>query len=84
VLAGDRAARVDAKTHDLLAQLQNALGRARFAVVEHQVRVQIAVPGVEYVGDGHVVALTSLVDAREYVWQARARYNAVQDVVARC
>jgi hypothetical protein len=51
VLAGDRAAVLDAQVQDRAGQLLGgALSSRRCVVVEHQ-RVQVAVAGVEHVGD---------------------------------
>ena len=50
VLAGDRAAVLDAQVEDRARHLLGPLGLARHGVVEEHQRVQVAVAGVEDVG----------------------------------
>ena len=59
MLAGERAARVDAGFEDLLGELARALGLARLGVVEDE-RVEVAVAGVEDVADAQPVARRQL------------------------
>ena len=81
VLAGDRAARVDADPHDLPARLQHPRRRARLALVEQQAGVQISVPRVEHVRHRQAVAIGDLVDRVQHIGQLCARHHAVEQVV---
>jgi hypothetical protein len=63
VLAGDGAARLDAEPHDHLAQVEDALGGAGNTLVEHDVRMKVAVAGVEDVGHLEAEAVAGLVHA---------------------
>ena len=81
VLAGDRAAGVDAGLEDLLGEQLRALRLARDArVVEHE-RMEVAVAGVEDVADAQAGSLRELVDAAQHLRQLRARDDAVLHVV---
>ncbi len=51
MLTGDRAARGDARVEDQPGQLERALPGAGLSVVVQDQRVQVAVAGVEDVGD---------------------------------
>ena len=55
VLAGDRAAEADAQAQDLRGEHLGAIVRAGLAAVEEDERVQVAVAGVEHVGDADAV-----------------------------
>jgi hypothetical protein len=50
VFAGDRAAHGDAQFEDLGAEVLGTLDGARLAGIKQDQWVQVAVPGVEYVG----------------------------------
>ena len=83
MLAGDRAARVDAEHEDQLRKLLRTRGLALDApVVEHE-RMQIAVAGVEDVAHTQAVLLGQRVDAAKDLGQLRARHDAVLHVVVR-
>ena len=77
VLAGDRAADLRADLHDLGAGLHHTLLLARLARIVEDVRMQVAVAGVEHVADAQAVRGDDLVHAREHVRQLRARDDAV-------
>ena len=83
VLAGDRAAGVQAGVDDQAAQLLGALGLALDPAVVADQRVQVAVAGVEDVGHDQVVLARHLVDPLEHLGQLRARDHAVLDEVVR-
>ena len=57
VLAGDAAAERDARVEDLVAGGEHALDLVGVALVEEQDRMDVAVAGVEDVGDAELVAL---------------------------
>src|SRR3954471_21437300 len=78
VLAGDRAAGLHAREHDLAGELLGALGLALGVADE---RMQIAVAGVEDVADAQPVLARQLVDAIQHLGQARTRDDRVLDVV---
>ena len=67
VLAGDRAAGLDARDDDLAGQLLGALGLALGVAVVADERVQVAVAGVEDVGHAQAVLARELVDAVEHL-----------------
>ena len=82
VLAGDRAAEVDAESEDLARQL---LGAPQFAfdpAIEEDERVQVAIARMEDVGDPDPVLFAEPLDLRQSLAEARARHDAVlHDVV---
>ena len=81
VLAGERAAGLDAGGEDRVRQGLRALDLAvRGPVVENE-RMEVAVPGVEDVPDAEPVLGGERVDAAEDGRQPRARHHAVLDVV---
>ena len=83
MLAGDAAAAGDALVEDLVAGRQHALHLVGVALVEEQDRVDVAVAGVEDVGDrGGRTSSPIVVDAPEDVRQLRARHDAVLRAVA--
>src|SRR5690348_2758352 len=55
MLAGDRAAHVDAQLEDAIAEFDRALAIARLVRVEQDQRMQVAVACVEYVRAGQPV-----------------------------
>ena len=72
VLAGDRPAERDAQPQDVGGQRFGALERAGLAAVEEDERVQVAVAGVEHVGDADaVLARDSSLDADQRLAQPR-------------
>src|SRR5712692_2250947 len=84
VLAGDRAARLDAEFQNAEGQLLGeALLPGDLAVVEHQ-GMQVAVAGVEDVGYTQARFRAELFDVAHHLGQRRARDHAVlNDVVRR-
>ena len=81
VLAGDRAAGVDAGLEDLAREQLGALGLAVDAPVVEDERVQVAVARVEDVADAEPVLLRERVDPAQHLRQLRARHDAVLHVV---
>ena len=67
VLAGDRAARVDARLEDPARELLGARGLALDAAVVEDERMQVAVAGVEDVADAQPVLARELVDAAQHL-----------------
>src|SRR5215217_1817082 len=74
MLSGESAADVDAVGDDLLAGLEHALGRAADPAVEQHQRVQIAVTGMEDIGDRQVEIARDLLDASQRGRQLGARH----------
>ena len=73
VLAGQHAADLDAELEDFGAELLGLLQLARLVGVVEDQRMQIAVAGVEHVGDAQPVVLRQFADALEHLRQlARA------------
>ena len=83
VLAGQHAADLDAELEDLGAELLGAVEFAGLVGVVEDERMQIAVAGMEHVGDAQAVFLRQLRDAREHQRQLGARDGAVHAVVVR-
>src|SRR5215204_1245848 len=83
VLAGDRAARLQARVEDPAGELLGALGLALVAAVEADERMEVAVAGVEDVGDDHPVLLRQRVDRLQHLGQLGARDHAVLHEVVR-
>ena len=81
VLAGDRAAVLDAQVEDRAADLLGGLAGALDGVVEEHQRVQVAVAGVEDVGHPHAGGAGQLGDGGEHLGQRGARDDAVLDDV---
>ena len=73
VLAGDRAAERDAHPQDLGGQRLGAIVRAGDAAVEEDQRVQVAVAGVEDVGDAHAVPAADSCSMRTSASPSRLR-----------
>ena len=84
VLAGERAAGVDADVEDRRrAAARRARPRPRHRLVVEHERVQVAVAGVEDARDPQAVLVAERVDPPQHLGQPRARDDAVLDVVAR-
>ncbi len=81
VLAGDRAAGVDARLDDQARQLLGALRLALARGVVADERVEVPVAGVEHVRDPQLVLGGERVDLAQHLGQPRARDHAVLDVV---
>src|SRR5213079_1628983 len=77
VLAGDRAADLRADPHDRATCRHHACLLARLARIVEDVRVEVAVAGVEDVPDAQAVSGDDLVDAAEHVRELRARDHTV-------
>src|SRR6266699_4440461 len=76
VLAGEHAADLDAKLEDVRAELFRTLELARLVGVVENERVEIAVAGMEDVGDGEPIGFGQLAHALEHLRQPRARDGA--------
>ena len=83
VLAGERAARVDAGVEDRRRELLGALGLALDRLVVEHERVQVPVAGVEDARDPQPVLGAELGGPPQHLGQLRSRHDAVLDVVAR-
>ncbi len=83
VLAGDRAARLDAVVQDLGRDRLGVLGLAGNRGVVADQRVQVAVAGVKDVADAQPRALREIADAPQHFGQLRPRHDAVLHVVVR-
>ena len=81
VLAGEHAADLDAELEDLGAELLGLVELARLVGVVEDQRMQVAVAGMEHVGDAQAVVLRQLADALEHLRQLGARDGAVHAVV---
>src|SRR6185295_5057263 len=83
VLARDAPAERDARLEDLPPGGEDTRHLVPIALVEEEDRVDVAVAGVEDVGDTQAVALGSGRDAPEDLGDARARYDSVLRAVVR-
>ena len=83
VLAGQRAARLDAVGEDLRGDLGRLVRLARNPLVVTDQRMQIAVAGVKDVADAKPRGPLERADARQHLRQPRPRHDAVLDVVVR-
>ena len=81
VLAAQRAAGRGAHAHDLGARVDHPLLGAGHVGVPQDQRVQVAVAGVEDVGDAEARFARDLLDARQRRRQLGARHHAVDGVV---
>src|SRR5579884_2433688 len=81
VLAGQHATDGDAQFQDVGAEHLGALDLARLVRVVENERMEIAVAGVEHVGNGEPVALRQRADAGEDLRQTGARDRPVHAVV---
>ena len=81
VFAGDGAADLDAEFEDAAAEVLGLFQFARHVGVEQDERMQIAVAGMEHVGDAQAAFGTHLGDARQHMRQLLARDRAVHAVV---
>src|SRR5205823_5234283 len=77
VLAGERSPGAHAGAQDIAARRQDTLYLLRVALVEEDARVQVAVAGVEDIGDAQVVPGGDIGDLAEDLRQAGARGDAV-------
>jgi len=83
VLTGDGTARGDARLEDVPRELERAFPGARFSIVIKHERMEVAVAGMEDIGDAQAVRLGECADLLEHLAQPRPRYDAVLHVVAR-
>src|SRR5207302_10720924 len=83
VLAGDRAAVADARFQDFRARIHHALDGAGLALVEEDERMEVAVAGVEDVGDPQAVAIHDSSDLAEDLGQLVPGDDAILRNVAR-
>src|SRR5215472_12238259 len=81
VLARDGAADLGADLEDLAARLDHARFLAGDARIVEDVRVQVAVAGVEDVANAKAMRCRDLVHPRQHLGKARARDDAVHDHV---
>src|SRR5512134_3978984 len=81
VLAGDRAADLDALLEHLAGELLGAMQLVRVVRVEQDQRVQVAVAGVEDVRAAQAVLALQFGDELQHRAEARARNRAVHAVV---
>ena len=86
VLAGEHAADLDAQPQDIGAELLGAFELAGIVGVVEDQRMQIAVAGMEHVGDAQAVFRRHLLHALQHQRQLGARDGAVHavDSPARC
>src|SRR5918994_1814363 len=80
VLAGERAAGVEARVENRLCELPRLVRLARLGVVEDE-RVEVAVARVEDVADAQSVLVREILDAAQHLGEARAWNDAVLHVV---
>jgi len=71
----------DRGAHNLFASGQHALHHTRFALVEHQQRVQIAITGVKDIQYLQLMTLRDLVDLTQHLRQHAPRHDGVVQVV---
>jgi len=83
VFARDGAADFDAQFENPAAETLGLVQFARLVGVEQDQRVEVAIAGVEHVGDGKPVFGAHLADALQHVRQLRTRDGAVHAVVVR-
>ena len=79
MLAGDRAAGLDAHLEDLAPRRLDPLGLIRVGHVEDDVRVQVSVPRMEEVGQGEPVPSGHRLDAGEQIRKCRPGHDRVLD-----
>ncbi len=83
MLAGERAAYLDAMAHDFSARRNDAGELLAIALVKQDKRMQVAVAGMKNVADLQIVFAADLLDAAQRFRQARARDDAVLHVIHR-
>ena len=81
VLAGQHAADRDAEPQDVGAERLGPLDLAGLVGVVEDERVQIAVAGMEHIGDAQPVLRRQVADPRQHLGQAAARDRAVHAVI---
>ena len=81
MLARKRAAELDDRAKHLLARGLHLVEHVAVAHIEKDVGVQVAIAGVEHVGHRQLVVLPDLADRGKHLRQARARDDAVMQVV---
>ncbi len=77
MLAGQNAAHLDAQPQDVGAERFGALQLAGLHRIEHDQRMQIAVPGVEHVAEAETVLDRHLRHPLQHARQGVARNGAV-------
>ena len=77
MLAGQAAADLDAQLQDVGAEFLGGMEAGGIVGIEHDQRMQIAVAGVEDVGDLQAVAVRHLLDAAQHQRQLAGRDGAV-------
>ena len=83
MLAGEHTADLDAEAQDVGAETFRPVEFARLVGVVEDQRVQIAVAGMEDIGDAQAVFLRQLAHAGEHARQFLARDRAVHAVIVR-
>ena len=83
MLAGQHAAHLDAQPQDVGAESLGALQLTRLVGVVEDERMQVAVPGMKYIGDREPMGLRHFPHPPEYEWQPRARDRTIHAVVVR-
>ena len=83
VLAGDRAARLDAVLQNLSGDLDGALRLAGHALVVANQRMQVAIAGMEHVANPQPRSYGQVANLPEHFRQPRSRHDAVLHVVVR-
>src|SRR5262245_21917549 len=81
MLAGEHAPHLDAELEDVGAEAFRFLELARLVGIVENERVEIAVAGMEHVGDTQPIALGQFAHALEHLRQARPRDGAVHAVI---
>ena len=77
MLAGQATADLDAKPQDVGAEFLGGVEAGGIVGIEHDQRVQIAVPGMEDVGDLQAVGVAHLTDPAQHWGELRGRDGAV-------
>ncbi len=83
MFAGNRTAQVDAHVQDLAGQRFGPFQRTGLAAVVENQRVQVAIPGVEDIGDAQVILFAQRFNFGERVPQPAARHHPILDNVVR-
>ncbi len=81
VLAADRPPHIRAYLHDLRRRGMDPLQLVFIPFIKKNQRMQIAVSGVKYVGDGEVIFLADFHHFGERLRQTGARYGAIVDEI---
>src|SRR5690349_7387654 len=77
MLASDRAAGIDTRTHDLAHRVVDALRFVGVVCVIRDIRMQIAVARMEDVTDLHAIPLADFIDALENFGELGAWHDGI-------